>query len=436
MRSSSLLDPEPKSKKWQSNPLAFIMKSSQHLFGSSTRYNSVQPKASMIKGIFGAPLEYAAMCGSMTFNTPLGLCVPDPVHCCFSEIMKRGLAIEGIFRLSGAASEVLELESQFDQPPTYGKHLDLSHYDIHSIVSVIKKYLRNLPDSVIPFAFHDRFLQAADPQRSSCEIITSLSLIIAELPVAHNHLLHYIIILASHIQSHESTNMMNPEALATVLAPVCTGLEHTLRDIPSALRKKKPKQLSKTDMYHVIQRNTQWTQVWAFIIEHHEDMLQNWKEQPGYTLSFHKVNKTVPSRPLSPSTHRPSSLVYTSYQAFMQQFYTPTLPDTHTMKVAALSEVSLDTSPAPRQTDAYLQPEWSHDIQHAQGIPYSNLSSVTVNSDSPSYISERLRIPKPDALNSGGNVYTTPIKRHRPLLQRLASMASLQRPTTISLKNI
>lgn len=39
------------------------------------------------KGIFGAPLKSASLCGSC--NT-FGLTVPDPVYRCFEEIMKRG----------------------------------------------------------------------------------------------------------------------------------------------------------------------------------------------------------------------------------------------------------------------------------------------------------------------------------------------------------
>lgn len=53
-----------------------------------------------------------------------------------------GLLVEGLFRLSGAASEVDELQSKFDQPPTYGKYLSLGKHDVHAITGLVKKYLR------------------------------------------------------------------------------------------------------------------------------------------------------------------------------------------------------------------------------------------------------------------------------------------------------
>lgn len=41
----------------------------------------------MTKGIFGAPLKSASLCGS---SNEYGLTIPDPVYKCFEEIMKRG----------------------------------------------------------------------------------------------------------------------------------------------------------------------------------------------------------------------------------------------------------------------------------------------------------------------------------------------------------
>jgi hypothetical protein len=106
-------------------------------------------------GIFGAPLEFAAQFGPLTSS---GLRIPDIVNKCFTEIVERGLTIQGIFRLSGAAAEVDELQREFNKPPSYGKYLDLSKYDIHAITGVLKRYLRSLPQPVIPHPYHERYL--------------------------------------------------------------------------------------------------------------------------------------------------------------------------------------------------------------------------------------------------------------------------------------
>lgn len=70
-----------------------------------------------------------------------------------------GLLTEGIFRLSGAAPEVEQLQQDFDKPPTYGRYLDLSQSDIHAITGTVKKFLRQLPDPAIPTISHEKFIQ-------------------------------------------------------------------------------------------------------------------------------------------------------------------------------------------------------------------------------------------------------------------------------------
>ncbi|KAG2235142.1 hypothetical protein INT48_006523 [Thamnidium elegans] len=270
------------------------------------------------KGIFGAPLKSASLCGSCN---SFGLTVPDPVYRCFEEIMKRGLLIEGIFRLSGAAPEVENLLLDFDKPPTYGKYIDLKDYDIHAITGVVKKYLRQLPDPVIPIACHEEFIQLYDRSFSKKSTINSLALKIQQLPREHFHLIHYIIIMSSLIQKHSNINMMNPEALAVVLAPVCTGLEHNLKEIPSWVKRHTRTKMM-NDMGQFIETNTKWTQIWTLLIEYSDTLLELWKDSsllwqvvvsppgrntvpchPSSSSSYLNEHNNASSPPLHPSRH-------------------------------------------------------------------------------------------------------------------------------------
>lgn len=115
-------------------------------------------------------------------------------------------------------------------------------------------------------------------------MIQALSTLIAQLPRTHSHLLYYILWLAAQVQRHADVNMMNPEALAVVLAPVSTGLEQTLKCniIPSKKQHRRLRQQQEElllrrrgDMDNLIQKNAQWTLLWTQMIENHEVLLEH-----------------------------------------------------------------------------------------------------------------------------------------------------------------
>jgi hypothetical protein len=185
-----------------------------------------------------------------------------------------GLQTEGLFRLSGATSEVMQLQKAFTHQ---GEHVDLTAYDIHSITSFIKKYLHHLPNAVVPANKHDDFLSLASLSKD--QAIPMLIDLIALLPDRHSHLIHAILSLTSHIQHYADINMMNPEALAVVLAPVCTGIEKTIQILPKKPSKRnkkqqqdqehphRPQRIDTADIEQFIRTNARWTLLWKWMIE-------------------------------------------------------------------------------------------------------------------------------------------------------------------------
>ncbi|KAI8074785.1 Rho GTPase activation protein [Gongronella butleri] len=305
----------------------------------------------IITGIFGAPLECAAQCGT---TTPSGLAVPDPVNRCFTEILARGLRVEGLFRLSGSVLEVDQLQHAFDQPPTYGKYLDLTGYDIHAITSLVKKYLRLLPDPVIPTAFQPQFIQLLETRQTRQDdrslVLAWSKLIKDEFPTTHFHVLHYIVLVTSWIQHYRQFNRMNPEAMAVILAPICAGLEKSFGQLTDAPPHLPPSSTPSSSSSHVasshksalstsassptsasscsahtsatnaataaqsgsswlprrpflhhwhsssasaptqeqveqlMHKTGQWTTIWMLIIEHHDVLLDHWRQETSPSL--------------------------------------------------------------------------------------------------------------------------------------------------------
>lgn len=244
-----------------------------------------------------------------------------------------GLKTEGLFRLSGATSEVVQLQKAF----TYqGEHVDLTAYDIHSITSFIKKYLHHLPNAVIPAEKHDDFLSLASLSKD--QAIPKLIDLIALLPHRHSHLFHAILSLASHIQHYAHINMMNPEALAVVLAPVCTGIEKTIQILPKKTSKRNKKQQQDQERPHRLQRintadieqfirtNARWTLLWKWMIEESDIVVSATSpyDDPRSHLQ-HKdtitsiVGSPAPSPPIPSLLYCSSSLLATDHTGFYSQ---------------------------------------------------------------------------------------------------------------------
>lgn len=102
--------------------------------------------------------------------------------------------------------------------------------------------------------------------------------LVTRLPRVHRDLLYYILLLAASIQEHATVNMMNPEALAVVMAPVATGLE--LRLTQNVIGSKKTKLPRREDMEDIIQTNAKWTYLWTLMIEHHASILKHHQQVP------------------------------------------------------------------------------------------------------------------------------------------------------------
>ena len=66
-------------------------------------------------------------------------------------------SIEGIFRLNGSEKRIKELKLQFDSPDRYGKGLVWDGYTVHDAANVLRRYLNDLPEPVVPLDLYERF---------------------------------------------------------------------------------------------------------------------------------------------------------------------------------------------------------------------------------------------------------------------------------------
>uniref|UniRef100_A0A8C6S2U5 Rho GTPase activating protein 22 n=1 Tax=Nannospalax galili TaxID=1026970 RepID=A0A8C6S2U5_NANGA len=142
---------------------------------------------------------------------------PLLVEQCVDFIRERGLSEEGLFRMPGQANLVRDLQDSFDcgEKPLFD-----STTDVHTVASLLKLYLRELPEPVIPFARYEDFLSCAQLlTKDEGEGTLELAKQVSNLPQANYNLLRYICKFLDEVQAHSNVNKMSVQNLATVFGP-------------------------------------------------------------------------------------------------------------------------------------------------------------------------------------------------------------------------
>uniref|UniRef100_A0A4W6C6Y7 Rho GTPase-activating protein 24 n=1 Tax=Lates calcarifer TaxID=8187 RepID=A0A4W6C6Y7_LATCA len=164
-------------------------------------------------GIFGQKLEETVRYERRYGNK----LAPMLVEQCVDFIRQWGLREEGLFRLPGQANLVKELQDAFDcgEKPSFD-----CNTDVHTVASLLKLYLRELPEPVIPFHKYDEFLACAKLLGKDDEMgMKELRGLVESLPPVNYNLLKYICRFLDEVQSYSGVNKMSVQNLATVFGP-------------------------------------------------------------------------------------------------------------------------------------------------------------------------------------------------------------------------
>lgn len=186
-----------------------------------------------------------------------------------------GAESENIFARSGSATRIHDLQGIFeDARKNYGKGLNwetsYSHgripYDVHDAASCLLRYLKLLPEPVIPFNLYDQFTAALVDELPS-DYLTSATLLddfvtpkvilrfrqlIIVLPPLHRQLLLYLLDLCQVFVHRADKNGMTSERIVAAFQP--------------ALLSRLPSEMSPSD--HTLAANTM-----IFLIENQDHFL-------------------------------------------------------------------------------------------------------------------------------------------------------------------
>ncbi|CAH2106544.1 unnamed protein product [Euphydryas editha] len=164
---------------------------------------------SSVKPVFGYPLEEHLRVTSRTIAFPVELCV-----CTLHEL---ALNEEGLFRIAGGTSKVRRMKLSLDAG-LFNVPLPRDYRDTHVVASVLKSYLRELPEPLLTYRLYENFILASR-QPSEQARLNALWEAIHLLPDANFQNLRYLIKFLSALTQNQSTNKMTPSNLAIVIAP-------------------------------------------------------------------------------------------------------------------------------------------------------------------------------------------------------------------------
>uniref|UniRef100_A0A6P7GBY4 Unconventional myosin-IXb-like isoform X7 n=1 Tax=Diabrotica virgifera virgifera TaxID=50390 RepID=A0A6P7GBY4_DIAVI len=158
------------------------------------------------KKVFGVPLVTLVTEDSK---------IPLVIERLLSTIELHGLYAEGIYRKSGVSSKIKELKNRMDENP---EEVEFERYQVHVLASVLKSFLREMPEPLLTFECYENFITAANLDVES-DRVTTLYDILKKLPPPNYDLMERLMFHLARVALHEETNRMSAASLAIVFAP-------------------------------------------------------------------------------------------------------------------------------------------------------------------------------------------------------------------------
>ncbi|KAI8330427.1 hypothetical protein BC941DRAFT_440463 [Chlamydoabsidia padenii] len=156
--------------------------------------------------------------------------VPLLVEQCIQAVEARGMEHEGIYRKPGGAAQMRSIQMAFET----GELLDLKDEDeindICAVTSVLKQYLRELPNPLLTFELYDLFMDAVRMPHDEAKI-DKFSELISQLPKANYDTMKLLMIHLDNVQKHSEFNLMTTKNLAMVFGPTLLHDKDATRDL-------------------------------------------------------------------------------------------------------------------------------------------------------------------------------------------------------------
>ncbi|XP_055980651.1 protein FAM13B isoform X9 [Sorex fumeus] len=126
-----------------------------------------------------------------------------------------GLEQQGLFQVNGNAETVEWLRQRYDS----GEEVDLvKEADVPSAISLLRFFLQQLPEPVIPGSFHIHLMQLSQDDNNEDEFGRKLRFLLQQLPPVNYSLLKFLCRFLANVASHHE-EIWSANSLAAVFGP-------------------------------------------------------------------------------------------------------------------------------------------------------------------------------------------------------------------------
>ncbi|XP_035420080.1 ralA-binding protein 1 isoform X1 [Anser cygnoides] len=160
--------------------------------------------------VFGIPLS-DAVDRTMMYD---GIRLPAVFRECIDYVEKYGMKCEGIYRVSGIKSKVDELKAAYDREESP----NLEEYEPNTVASLLKQYLRELPENLLTKELMPRFEDACG-KSTEAEKVQECQRLLKELPECNHLLISWLVVHMDHVIAKELETKMNIQNISIVLSP-------------------------------------------------------------------------------------------------------------------------------------------------------------------------------------------------------------------------
>ncbi|XP_056397014.1 oligophrenin-1 isoform X3 [Hyla sarda] len=141
------------------------------------------------------------------------------VRKCINAVEATGISSEGVYRTVGSNIQVQKLLNAFFDPKCPGNvDLQTSDWDVKTITSALKFYLRNLSEPIMTYKLHRDLVSAAKSENLDYRL-GAIHCLVYRLQDNHREMLELIIRHLSRVCEHSKENLMSPSNMGVIFGP-------------------------------------------------------------------------------------------------------------------------------------------------------------------------------------------------------------------------